>query len=229
MKNRIEHLENESSWNTNDLRKLFERISKNEGYYPYRLKIVDSKIGTKPHGLASINGGYVRMIMPTKQYELETVYYKGVELNRATGGTEDLKEISGDLMVKIAQIYVHELGHNLGLDHKDMISWATINVDYVKDLVIRKKTTTTKEIRVKLKNFHYKGYIATIHRYPKRVEQVLHSSSGRVQINDGYWYSLLIHNKITRARIYRKLRKFYKNTGEVQKDIKKIVNKRINK
>jgi len=121
-------LYNKTVWNTKELRAFFNMISKREGYFPQTIKVVPSR--THMHGLGGIGFGYVKLWIPKTKIK--------VDIKTKRGRDVELEVLKTGGLRLLARIYIHELGHNLGLDHPEMISIDDINVDFLNGLEIHK-------------------------------------------------------------------------------------------
>lgn len=159
---------NKTNWNTKDLRKLCSRVLKKCGASPNtRIYIKTSR--RLYSGRAGVGVNWIHMFVPTTtQIRVNTIYSE-TKKTIGTDGKEypaierfDKIQEPRTFDVKIfAQVLEHEIGHNLGLrSHRDMVSHASLNVDYVKDLVIRPKEGK-KKVR-DLKAERYKKALAKV-------------------------------------------------------------------
>lgn len=104
-------VKNHTKYDTQFLRHLFIACEKHEGTnYRYREVEVLNKRGGGVSGRAWVHSRHVNMYLPSGR-----------------GPGHSLKSHS------IAQVYIHEVGHNLGLRHKDMGSVSSINVSWLAD------------------------------------------------------------------------------------------------
>lgn len=104
-------VKNHTNYDTRYLRRLFIVCEKHEGTdYCYREVEVLNKKGGGVSGRAWVSSRYVNMYLPSGR-----------------GPEHSLKSHS------IAQVYIHEVGHNLGLRHKDMGSVSSIDVSWLVD------------------------------------------------------------------------------------------------
>lgn len=112
-------IHNKTNYDTQSLRKLFIACEKHEGTnHKYRdITILNSKRG-RIHGRAWLNSRYIEMYL-SKYIEM----YLSKKANAHT----------------IAQVYIHEVGHNTGLHHKDMIELSSIDVSWLTDGIIPQK------------------------------------------------------------------------------------------
>ncbi len=125
---------NKTNYDTSYLRSLFIQCEKYEGTnHRYREVEVIYKKGGGVSGRAWINSRYVEMKLPS--------YTRGPGCPTAHS---------------VAQVYIHEVGHNLGLRHKDMasvnsidISWLTNESIPLKKLKAIKTKPNIVEVRAK--------------------------------------------------------------------------------
>ncbi len=101
---------NNTNYDTRYLRSLFIKCEKHEGTnYKYRQVTIKSNSSTwRIGGYAWYNSGSIVIKLPKKEANIR----------------------------RIAQVYIHEVGHNLGLHHKDMpfsnaidVSWLPLDVN----------------------------------------------------------------------------------------------------
>ncbi len=116
-------LVNNTEWRTDDLRKVFNKVCKKTGYTPYKIVVVYSKGFGNVNGRGGIGYGWVKMMIPGK----------------VTGVKGKATVLEGSIITMIAQVLVHELGHNMSLAHKDMRPWWTIDVSCVNGMKIRRR------------------------------------------------------------------------------------------
>jgi len=100
---------NKTDYDTQYLRQLFIACEKHEGTnHKYRKVEILNKKGGGVSGRAWIRSRYVNMYLPS--------YNRGMDSANAHS---------------VAQVYIHEVGHNLGLRHKDMASVSSIDVSWL--------------------------------------------------------------------------------------------------
>jgi len=90
-------------------------------------------------GIAVVDGSWVRMRLPNKVQVIEYVSGSDGKLRAIIPPIGIYQKLYKDVIKKIAQIFIHELGHNLGLMHREMIDYKKINVDYVKGIIIHRR------------------------------------------------------------------------------------------
>lgn len=119
---------NETDWNTRQLRKLCLIVLRKVGINPkWTTLIVEYDRRNDYHGLASLGGCWIKMIVPKPQAQFNV-----------------------EIFTKILE---HEAEHNLGLKHKDMMHWSMKEVNYTKEFEVIAKVkkpkidTNLKEIR----------------------------------------------------------------------------------
>ena len=114
---------NKTNYDTRYLRSLFIKCEKHEGTnHKYREVEVLNKKGGGVSGKAWLSSRYVNMYLPSH--------------NRGMGNANTHS---------VAQVYIHEVGHNLGLRHKDMASVSSIDVSWLpNESIPLKKSKATK-------------------------------------------------------------------------------------
>jgi len=118
---------NETNYDTRYLRSLFIKCEKHEGTnHKYRIVKVIYHHTYWVGGYAWYNSHSVVMKLPKRQTIKMTNYHTG----------EKTKSEQGASSHQVAQTYIHEVGHNLGLHHKDMPSPLTIDVSWLPDELI---------------------------------------------------------------------------------------------
>jgi len=136
-------LKNFTTWSSRDLCKLFTLICKHEGYFPNIIEVVNARKQVKNwaiiSGIAVVDGSWVRMRLPNKVQVIEYVSGSDGKLRAIIPPIGIYQKLYKDVIKKIAQIFIHELGHNLGLMHREMIDYKKINVDYVKGIIIHRR------------------------------------------------------------------------------------------
>lgn len=135
-------IENKTTWDTKDLRKVFQLVCINEAYTPRRIIVVygtriieyskgNQRVGVS--GVARIGSGWVKMKIPNSILIYESNENHNIRV-------EKLTELNGKVIKRIAQVLAHELGHNRGLRHREMMRVSFINVDYIDGLIIHRKS-----------------------------------------------------------------------------------------
>ena len=121
-------VKNATDFDTADLKRFFTAGLKDEGA---RLDKFITVIYTKSayvHGRATIGEGYqenwIKMMIPRRWLD------DGV--------------IEGKRLHQFAQVFIHEIGHNLGLRHDEMMSAWSIKAPWCDSLVIRRKAPKPK-------------------------------------------------------------------------------------
>jgi len=137
-------IKDHTTWNTKDLKKLFVRVSKEENYFP---KIIEVKYQRGNFlGRAELNGSLVIIYLPHKRYFLEWENGKYRQKEKVA------VIIENEELIELAKTYVHELNHNKGLTHKDMVKDSELKVDYIKkfkeEFVINRDSKQKKDFIV---------------------------------------------------------------------------------
>jgi len=97
---------NKTEYSTRHLRKIFIACEKNEGTdYTKRQVEVRYKKGSKVAGYAWYNSYSVVIKLPKPKYKTD--------------------------IHQLAKVYIHEIGHNLNLRHKEMAHWWDISIDFL--------------------------------------------------------------------------------------------------
>lgn len=146
---------NKTTWSTKDLIKLFDLVCKNEGYTPRKIVIVygrslikysENDLYINIGGRGTYYTGWVKLMLPNTKliYNYETGKHR----------RETLKFLDGEIVKRVAQVLAHEIGHNRGLHHKDMMRSRNINVDYIDGAVIHRNVKTKKNVDVIQKKYN---------------------------------------------------------------------------
>lgn len=240
MSKNIIEIENRTTWDTQELKKLFNLVSKNEGYYPRRIIVYYSRThriggkGTVGYGWVKIGLPNIVTIYNNKTKKEEKTNLKILKWGKITY-TQPNRVDTMNIIQRIGQVYAHELGHNLRLRHKDMKRSNEINVDYLKGIKIhrseRSEKKKQKEQRKKLAPFKYDEYNVKIYKYPWKVTSVKKGEKipGVGILFDktiyGYWYTFIIYKN--RKAVYKSGgRRFFKNSTQVKNEIKEIIKRR---
>lgn len=143
-------LKNDTIWDSNDLRKLFRMVCEQEGYYPSTIEVITSRAQThcrplRVTGLGGIGYGWLRLGIPCRQ--VHHIYDE--QKHRFTRSTEELKELSGPYVKRIAQVLAHEIAHNRGVrEHSTMLCSSQLDINKeIEKIVIHKKPVKTKPKR----------------------------------------------------------------------------------
>jgi hypothetical protein len=125
---------NETNYSTRHLRKIFLACEKNEGTDPKHrnVKVIyGRKCGTR--GYAWYNSNSVVMKLP-KSKEVDKVGWIHAKIH------------------EVAQVYIHEVGHNFNLRHSEMMDWWDIPVDFIEDGKVDLKVACSPKISAAEKN-----------------------------------------------------------------------------
>lgn len=141
---------NNSNWNTDDLKKLINAVLKFSGQdAPRILTIKTGKHNHGTNGRASIGGSWVDMWVPKTM-----ISKKGVGLDGKFHTLCD-EEIRFPVE-EFSKVFIHEVGHNEGLRHKDMLPWEHIKIPTsIREMVIRSKPKPKPKIKRNLREVRY--------------------------------------------------------------------------
>lgn len=111
-------IDNRTGYRLRDIRKLVVAAFKAEGVSPamYWIEIAGTS-WARIHGIAWLDTGHIRMYIPE---------HFAADFNQ--------KETH-----EFAKIFVHEIGHTLGLVHRDQIDYSEIPTPWADGLVLRRK------------------------------------------------------------------------------------------
>lgn len=135
---------NHTDYETKDLKAIFVRACKEEGTDTDReVTIVYGKKWIS--GVATLSGTYVKMRLPKNRNKFSRK--------------------------SLAQVFIHEIGHNLGLLHSDMVNHRQIPVDWVYEYPLRKAQLKEKPVRnLKQERYdHAKKTLETKEKIAKRL------------------------------------------------------------
>lgn len=126
-------IDNKTNYSTRHLRNIFLACERNEGTDPKHREVkVTYTQGGATVGYAWYNSNRVviRLPRPKKQYD-------------------NLASIH-----RVARVYIHEVGHNLNLKHKEMMHWWDIEIDFLeagrvefKSVALKPKKEAVKKIK----------------------------------------------------------------------------------
>lgn len=114
---------NKTDYSTRHLRKIFLACEKNEGTNPKHreVKVIYTRGGaTSGYAWYNSNSVVIKLPRPKKRYN-------------------NLASIH-----RVAKVYIHEVGHNSNLRHKEMIRWWDIEIDFLEEGRVEFKSVTLK-------------------------------------------------------------------------------------
>jgi hypothetical protein len=116
---------NKTDYSTRHLRKIFLACEKNEGtdYKSREVKVIYTR-GGATSGYAWYNSNSVVMKLPKPKMQ----YNNLASIHR------------------VARVYIHEVGHNLNLRHKEMMRWWDIEIDFLEEGRVEFKLVTLKPV-----------------------------------------------------------------------------------
>lgn len=128
-------VDNRTSWDTGDLKRLFGRCIREAGMESARtVRVIYSKSG-QVTGYAYIGRRWLQMALPNIR-----VFCR----EDGRRGETRLLELSGEDVKEVAQVFLHELDHNRGIRHKEMKKHYKIPVPFVEGMVIHRKKEKEK-------------------------------------------------------------------------------------
>ncbi len=155
---------NKTFWNTKDLRKLFHEVCKHEGVTTHRtIEIVPSKRSGNYSGLGSFRRNWVRLRVPAKAEQFV--------IGNDGKGQWIGRNLENPDSQKIAQILIHEIGHNQTLHHKDMANCWNFDCEWAKAFLIN-KTITKPKLPVDLKAKRHKCVLVRIKDKEAKVKRL---------------------------------------------------------
>jgi hypothetical protein len=126
---------NKTKWCTEDLRRVFVKCCEVRGVDQSRYVVeVVSARGRALHGLGSYTRPWVRMKVPPK-FERFGAVGEVVEV---------LDHLPEWAMESLAKIFLHEVDHTLGLQHRDMADLWEFTVDWVKEYSVGREPVKEK-------------------------------------------------------------------------------------
>jgi len=136
---------NKTKYLTKDLKKLFEKIIKENGIKSsdIEVKVTTSKIKRSfrrrsfedtVHGTAYRWNNFIHMRIPEK---LQIITYNK---NGRRTIFRELEKLDMEQTKMVARVFEHELDHIRGIDkHIDMVNWWEKDVEYIGDVEIQKR------------------------------------------------------------------------------------------
>lgn len=123
-------IENKTNYKTKDLRKLFLECMKREGVQNCYVKVKYSR-KSYINGYAWYNSYNVVMFFrKTKIFHIAGS--NGTEYKR-----REITELTPEEIVRTSQVFIHELGHNRGLRHDEMVSSFNMDCSWTNEFQIR--------------------------------------------------------------------------------------------
>jgi len=133
---------NKTNWNTRDLRKFVNLVTKHEGFKPRTIEFITRNSNVR--GRAVVNGSWIRLNTFSNGRE-SILADNGVAVNR------DCDTIEGMRLLHLAGTLSHEIAHNRGLRHNTMNcnrfhNESVLQSDYgfLNNIVIRKQVQEEK-------------------------------------------------------------------------------------
>jgi len=151
-------IKNETKWDTRDLRKLFKMVAKHEGYEPHTIEVTPRGRGG---GRGGLGYGWIRISIPHKYY-----------MQGSDGRWEkmELQELSGEKIKRIAKVLIHEIGHNRGLNHREMDSFSNIDVSFIPDDFVIRRKREKKKPKVDIKQKRYQHVLELIKKNERKLK-----------------------------------------------------------
>ena len=135
-------MHNKTEWSGRELRKLFLAALKAEGAgNAKRCYNIHVEYRTSPcytlgvTGMARLDGSTIWMYLPTPARLASHLY---------PSSAEPCYETKDKFVKQVAKVFVHELGHNLGLKHKEMVRVSSIDVSWSAGMVLTHKRPAPK-------------------------------------------------------------------------------------
>lgn len=148
------YITNLTWWRSDDVRRLVIAGLKAEGMWTprgsYMVRITYSKGGGGIGGYGYYHRNDLSLALPKQIFTMD--------------GPKVMDELPRTLVERAAQVLVHEVGHNQGLLHKEMVHSGDIAVPWAEGLVIRRKGAEKKDkpSTVELREAHVDGKVAEI-------------------------------------------------------------------
>jgi len=138
---------NKTKWDTRALRKLCMAVIKATGSTIRHSILVRTKTRhyNQYHGRATLNGSWITMFVPPTERRIrkfETVV--GDDGQKHISGKHWETEQTKFHPKSFAQVLTHEIHHNMGLNHGEMVSVEQLEVDYTENIVVQKKAEKQK-------------------------------------------------------------------------------------
>jgi len=184
---------NKTKYDTKQLKALCKAVIKNTGSHKtHQITIKTGNRSWSYSGRATINGSWILMRIPNPYTKKFTPIIHPTETTIGSDGTIHPKIIRYDKtkvlseykfnVEAFAQVLEHEIGHNLGLRHKEMCKVHDINVDYSKDYVVElsKPKEKKKVNHVSLRKEKAEQKVLELSSKIKRYENLLKKWSKKV-------------------------------------------------
>ncbi len=115
-------IDNKTIYSTKHLKKIFIACEKNEGT-DYKNRHIEIRYtrNCDVNGFAWYNSNKVVMRLPRPRHGKSQAYIH-----------------------KVSRVYIHEVGHNLNLKHKEMMKWWDIPIDFLKEGEVELKPVASK-------------------------------------------------------------------------------------
>ena len=142
-------LVNETGYETADLRRLLQAVITNSGSHKeHKVTVRYSRYRGMISGLASVGGSWVILRVPRD----------GIDV------------------VRVGRVFLHELGHNLGMRHKEMCNSSHLDVRFLEGITVERKVVIKKDVRaLKLAKKR-----ADLERYEKRRAYFIKLYDGKI-------------------------------------------------
>lgn len=136
---------NKTRWQTADLRRFVETVLRHQGHDPKETWHVTFAPGRKssPSGWAYLNSRTFQLTL-AKKFLLQRPGADG----KTTLSREEPETLPRSVLLKLAQVAIHEIGHCEGLSHAEMVPWHAIDVSWLpEDLTINRIPAPKKPSR----------------------------------------------------------------------------------
>jgi hypothetical protein len=138
-------LHNKTKYRDDDLIALYRAACRAEGFDPSYGVLVVVNSRSRVSGRATVPGNWIKMCIPSIDTLMKVPWMK--KLAEIAEVKLPLTAMPAVMVKQLAKVLVHEIGHNMGLEHKEMIQHNKINVDWCEGMKLRVKPSAPKKSR----------------------------------------------------------------------------------
>lgn len=168
-------LTNKTKWDSEDLRKLVLETIKRAGYETNKRITVETGKGwgggLRYSGRAGIHSNFVKMSVPKITYKDMARDEKGGFIVGSNGHYVKVEKPIHFDTVQFAKVLIHELGHNAGLQHEDMINYNKLNCEWAKELTVNPQQPKPK-LKIDLAKVRYEKVLKKIKEKESKLKRL---------------------------------------------------------